>query len=181
MSAARRGPEQLREGKKAHSLVPLPQAVAVRVDAVQRAAQAVRRDAAQLGDEQTPASQGELFQKTNLLQGEMMVSHYFFFLPSRTTPPRETAASAIAAKTVVVSPVSGLYLSGCSVVGVSVSSGTSTSVVGLSFTGASGSGSQSSSSSGRGGMDGQESGQGQDQGLDLGRGLALERLAVPAR
>ena len=67
MSAARRGPEQLREGKKAHSLVPLPQAVAVRVDAVQRAAQAVGRDAAQLGDEQTPASQGELFQKTNLL------------------------------------------------------------------------------------------------------------------
>ena len=56
MSAARRGPEQLREGKKAHSLVPLPQAIAVRVDAVQRAAQAVRRDAAQLGDEQTPAS-----------------------------------------------------------------------------------------------------------------------------
>ena len=103
-------PEQLREGKKAHSLVPLPQAVAVRVDAVQRAAQAVRRDAAQLGDEQTPASQGELFQKTNLLQGEMMVSHYFFFLPSRTTPPRETAANAIAANAVVVSPVSGLCL-----------------------------------------------------------------------
>ena len=28
----------------------------------------------------------------------MMVSHYFFFLPSRTTPPRETAASAIDGK-----------------------------------------------------------------------------------
>ena len=56
-------PEQLRKGKKAHSLVPFPQAVAVRVDAVQRAAQAVRQDAAQLGDEQTPASQGELFQQ----------------------------------------------------------------------------------------------------------------------
>ena len=103
-------PEQLRKGEKPHGFVPLPQAVAVRVDAVQRAAQAVGRDAAQLGDEQTPASQGELFQKTNLLQGEMMVSHYFFFLPSRTTPPRETAASAIAAKAVVVSPVSGLCL-----------------------------------------------------------------------
>ncbi len=41
--------------------------LAVRVDAVQRAAQAVGRDAAQLGDEQTPASQGELFQKAHLL------------------------------------------------------------------------------------------------------------------
>ena len=35
----------------------LPEVVGrVGVDAVQRAAQAVRRDAAQLGDEQTPAS-----------------------------------------------------------------------------------------------------------------------------